>query len=154
MSDDIVFNTRELDKLIKAFTGKLPVAHVGIIGTKDQRSKGKASSNATIGAKHEFGDEGLPVRSFLRVPLTQQFEKYLEKSGAFNKDVLRKVIKDGSILEWMKKIAIVGETIVSDAFATGGFGAWKPSNMLFKQNQQTLVETQQLRNSITSEVKE
>ena len=47
----------------------------------------------------------------------------------------------------------VGESIVQDAFSTGGFGKWKPSRMENKQTKQTLVETQQLRNSITSDVK-
>ncbi len=54
----------------------------------------------------------------------------------------------------VKKVAVVAEGIVAEAFDTGGFGQWPPSDMTHKKVHQTLVETQQLRNSITSEVKE
>lgn len=157
MADDAVkLNTRPLDKLIKALKGDMPMARVGVLGDKDARSKGNATSNATIGAKHEFGDpaENLPMRSFLRVPISENMQPALDNSQAFDKDAAKKVIETGSIVEWVKKLGVLAEGIVADAFATGGFGKWKPSNMENKKNQQTLVETQQLRNSITSDVKE
>lgn len=155
MSDTIEFDKRKLDQLIKALKGKLPVARVGVLAGKTQRQDGDLN-NATIGAKHEFGDpsEDLPVRSFLRVPISEKMQKYLEKSGAFTEDALKKVIQDGSIYNYIQKFGIVGEAIVQDAFDSGGFGQWKPSIMKFKKTKQTLVETQQLRKSITSEVKE
>lgn len=152
MSEDVEFNTKGLDKLLKAFKD-IPKARVGILGGKNPRQNG--GSNASVGAKHEFGDpaSGLPIRSFLRVPITEHLQEYLDKSKAFDQDALKKVISESSLREWVAKIGIVAETIVLDGFQTGGFGKWKPSNMLHKKNQQTLVETQQLRNSITSEVK-
>ncbi len=52
----------------------------------------------------------------------------------------------------MKRIAIVALDVVLGAFATGGYGKWKPSNMEHKKVHMTLVETQQLRNSVTEEV--
>jgi hypothetical protein len=152
VSDDVTLNTRGLDKLLKALKGKQPVARVGVLGDKNARKE--SDSNATIGAKHEFGDDKMPIRSFLRMPITDMMQKYLDKSKAFDKDALKRVIASGSILEWLKKVAITAEAIVADAFDSGGFGKWKPSNMQFKKNHQTLVETQQLRNSVTSDVKE
>lgn len=156
MSGNIVIeiNTKGLDKIIRALKGKLPEARVGILGNKAARPSGGPQNNAEVGAQHEFGDSHLPVRSFLRMPIMDNLQKYLERSNAFDKDTLKKVVNSGSITEWMKKIAVVSESIISDAFATGGFGKWRPSNMENKKNKQTLVETQQLRNSITSEVRE
>ena len=68
-------------------------------------------------------------------------------------EALERVIEEGSIQAWIEKVGIVGVETVLEAFATGGFGQCKPSNMDHKKNKQTLVETQQLRNSITSDVK-
>lgn len=156
VSDDdrsgFTYKDKGLDAILKALKGPLPMARVGILGGGNSRS-GKQSSNATIGAKHEFGEDGMPIRSFLRVPIIDNMQRYLEKSGAFTKDVLKQIVSEKSLTQWVKKLGIVGESIVADGFASGGFGKWKPSNMRFKQNKQTLVETQQLRNSITSEVK-
>lgn len=150
MSDETEIKTQGLDQLIKSLKGKMPVARVGVLG-KD--SRGGKGSNAAIGMKHEFGLDGMPMRSFLRVPILDNLEKYLDKAGALDKDVLAAVVRTGTIIPWLQKIAVIGQTIVLDAFATTGFGKWKPSNMRYKKNHQTLVETQQLRNSIEWDVK-
>lgn len=155
MSDEAAYtvNLRGLDKLLKALGTKPPKARIGILGNSAARSDG-GPSNAQVGAWHEFGTSKLPVRSFLRVPITENLQKEMEKSGAFDKDALANVLATGSILPWLKKVMIMAEGIVADAFDSGGFGKWKPSDMTRKKNHQTLVETQQLRNAITSEVKE
>lgn len=153
MEPTIKIDTKALDAFVATLKGKIPVARVGILGDKAKRT-GAGDSNAAVGAFHEFGTENLPIRSFLRIPITDKLQSYLEKSGAFDKSVIRRVIKDKSLREWIAKIGIVAETIVADAFASGGFGKWKKSNMTRKRVHMTLVETQQLRNSITSEVSE
>lgn len=164
MSEDVSLNVAGLEKLLKALKPtRTPVARVGILGDKTVRSltdeKGGAMpTNAEVGAAHEFGApaRGLAQRSFLRIPISENLQKYMEKSGALDKDVLSKVIKSGSVTPWLKKIAVLAEGIVADAFATEGFGkwaSWKNSNYTNNANQ-ILVDTQQLRNSITSEVKE
>lgn len=150
MSDDSDFDTKNLDKLIKALSDDESMCKVGILGTHDSRND--VNSNATIGMKHEFGDDKLPIRSFLRAPISENMQSYLDNSDAFDKEAVKKVIEEKSFIPWLKKLGVLAEAIVSDAFNTGGFGKWKPSNMDFKKNHQTLVETQQLRNSITSEV--
>lgn len=151
MSDPVIqINDKALKKLIKAFKGAIPQIRVGIMAGKAGRKDG--SSNAAIGAKHEYGGDGMPIRSFLRMPLSEHLNQKLEASGAFKEVTLREVIRLGSILPWCQKLAITAEGVVQEAFATGGFGKWKPSDMRFKKNHQTLVESQQLRDSITSEV--
>lgn len=150
---DFVLKDRGLKALLKAFSNP-PHVRLGVLGEKGARTEAKGPTNAEVGAAHEFGTSRLPIRSFLRMPITQKMGSELEQSGAFDDATVKEVIRAGSIAAWLKKVGIVGEKIVQEAFATGGFGQWKPSNMKRKKNHQTLVETQQLRNSITSEVKE
>lgn len=153
-SEETTLDTSGLDHLIKAFSGKLPQAKVGILGGKNIRSNGEARSNATLGAKHEFGLDNMPVRSFLRVPIAEHMQKALEKSGAFNKDTLKKVVATGSIESWVKLSALIAEGIVAEGFNTGGYGKWPAwRNGYTSRTGDILVDTQQLRNSITSEVK-
>lgn len=152
MSDDdtVQMDTKKFDKLLKALKAKPPEGRIGILGKGVRKDGGE--TNASIGAKHEFGDSTTPMRSWLRMPLTDQLGKALEKSQAFDEDVLRKVIMSGSVRMWLEKIMITAEAVVLEGFDTGGFGQWKPSNMQFKQNKQTLVETGQLRDAVTTEV--
>jgi len=151
--EQTTLNNKDLKKLLQILKQPSSPARVGVLGSKTMRNT-SAQNNATIGARHEFGEEGMPTRSFLRVPISAKLQSYAEKAGAFTPDSLKQVIKEGSFTLWNKKLGAIGEQIVSDAFDTGGFGEWKPSDMRYKKNHQTLVETQQLRNSITSEVSE
>lgn len=172
----IEFDAKGLDSLIRALD-KTPTIRVGILGgagsrtqtrhggvmhsvikTKEtkfvkDKSVTEVKTNAEIGAIHEFGGDTMPQRSFLRVPISDKLQEYLELSRAFDDSVAKKVVQEGTIMQWLKKVAVIAEQIVADAFDSKGFGRWKASNMAHKQNHQTLVETQQLRNSITSEVK-
>lgn len=154
MSDTLEFNIKGLESLLKAFKGEIPSARIGILGSKNIRSKNN-STNATIGAAHEFGTDKLPIRSFLRVPLNDHLQAEIEGSGALGKTEMAEVLRSGSIKIWMEKIAAIAENIVSEAFATGGYGKWPAWKTPGYENNtgQILVDTQQLRNSITSEVK-
>lgn len=157
MSDDVEINVKGLDQLLKALKGKMPVARVGVLGENTVRGTGTAQespTNAQVGAWAEFGTSKSPVRSFLRMPITVFLQKRMESSGLFTKEELKRVVTQGTLLPWLKKVGILAEGIVVEAFDTGGFGTWQPSDMRRKKNHQTLVETQQLRNSITSDVKE
>lgn len=153
MSEGPELNTHGLDQLLKLLKAKPPVARVGILGGKTSRSSG-GRSNAEIGAAHEFGTSQLPQRSFLRIPISDNLQKAMEEAGAFDENTTKEVLAAGTVVPWLKKIAIIAEGIVADAFSTGGFGKWVVSDMRRKKVAQTLVETQQLRSSITSEVRE
>lgn len=147
-------NLEGLEQLTKMFKNLENLqGRVGILGDGAKR---EGTTNAEIGLKHEFGDGELPQRSFLRVPVMERLEKYLSQNGLFDKSVIKKSLKDKSAMDIMKKIAVTAESIVLEAFATGGFGKWpKWRNPDYKNNTgMILVDTQQLRNSITSEVKE
>lgn len=178
MSDEsgAVLNVTGLQKFAAALKDGDSIGRIGILGGKasalhaDDVGKGekikkrnlkKATpeekahlpTNVEIGVAHEFGTDKLPMRSFLRMPLIEKLNKELEKTGMFSKQELAEVVQTRTVKPWLKKVMIVAEAVVMDAFATGGFGNWKPSNMKRKKNHQTLVESQQLRNSITTEVK-
>lgn len=155
--DTVVMSTKGLDELIMAFSGKIPVGRIGVLGKKDTRRGKKeiGKSNATIAAVHEYGDTTHPIRSFLRIPLTEHLEKYLQNAGAFNVESLKIVMKERSIIPWMKKFMAVAETVVQHGFSSNGFGkwpAWKDSS--YENNTgMILVDTQQLRGSITTDLK-
>lgn len=151
--------TTGLDLMIKMMKEHKAKARVGILGSKNVRGKnqGPGMSNSEIGAIHEFGSpsRGIPQRSFLRIPISEHLSKRLASSGAFDKKSLNDAMAKGTFIPWLKKVAVLAEGIVGEAFATGGFGAWpewKDPNYQNNANQ-LLVDTQQLRNSITSEVK-
>lgn len=146
-----------LEKLLKAMKPeRSPHVRVGILGDKVAReAKGKSTiNNAELGAIYEYNiNPSRPGGSFLRVPIGDHLQEYMEKSGAFTDDALALVVKEGSLIPWLDKIGVLAEKIVQDAFSSAGFGKWRPSNMARKKNKQTLVETQRLRESITHEVK-
>lgn len=151
-NDAFEYSDKGLNNLLKALSDdRAPKARVGVLGSKDGRKQG--NSNATIGLKHEMGVDGAEIRSFLRMPITDELQRFLDNSGLFTKELLQQVIEAGSVEAWVSKIGIVAEAVVAEGFATGGFGKWKPSNMKYKTVHQTLIETQQLRNSITSDTK-
>lgn len=156
-------STAGLTRFMKALKGQPPVARVGILaGGKNNRTpeegQKSAPNNATIGAAHEFGSigSGMPARSFLRVPISENLDKRLEASKLLTDEELKQVLKDGSLAPWLKQVAVEAEGIVLDAFESNGFGKWAPwKDPNYENNTgQILVDTQQLRDSITHDVKE
>lgn len=160
MSDAYHLEVKGLDQLLKALKVKPPTCRVGILGSHTNRkSQGSNTpTNAEIGAAHEFGapSRGLPIRSFLRMPLSDHLNKELERSGALTQAEFKEVIRSGSVLPWLKKVAVVAEDVIRKAFDTGGYGKWTSwKNSSYSNNaNMLLVDTTQLRDSITSEVKE
>ena len=152
---DVELKIDGLERLAKALKMDPPPAiRIGILGGADTRKDG-GLTNAEIGAHHEFGTSKMPQRSFLRIPLATELPKQLEKLGAVSDAEINRVLASGNMTPWLEKVRIVAEGVVLTAFDNGGYGKWpalKPSTMARKQVKQMLVETQQLRNSITSEI--
>ena len=149
-----------LDKLVKMF-GDAPYVKVGILGNSTSRkiksNKREVSANATIGFKHEFGvvSEKIPARSFLRMPIKAKLKEYMNESERLNREAFEKAVKDGKLFQYMKLLGILGEKCVLDAFETRGFGTWKPnapSTIAIKGSDSPLIDTGELRKSITSSV--
>lgn len=154
MAKDVVLKMDPLMTLAKILKNNEAVIQVGILGNKIAR-EGDETTNAEIGAKHEFGSpsEGLPVRSFLRMPLNYKLRSALDDSNILTSDNLKKLIRERSMFSVLDLIGATAIRVIDDAFASGGFGQWKPSNMAEKKVQMTLVETSQLRRSIDFRVK-
>lgn len=149
----MTINTDGLEKLKKALENQCTIK-IGILSGKNSRSDGK--SNATIGAVHEYGTREIPQRSFLRMHLNEKLNTELTKAKLTTKETLKEVIKSGSMLEWSKLVGVAAYKVIMEAFATEGFGKWpKWKNPDYSNNaNMILVDTQQLRDSITFEVKE
>jgi len=150
--DDVELDTKNLDNFIKALKDELPRVYVGILGDKSARSGGPVN-NATIGLYHEFGTEKMPKRSFLRQPLGDHLKSTMDNSGVFDADAMKEVIRSKSVITWLKKLGVLAEGIIKEGFNSNGYGKWKPHAPGYHNNTgNILVDTQQLRDSITSEV--
>ena len=153
----ITKNFSGLMDLRKVLDAKLQ-ARVGILGsdatTARETEEGKAQTNSEIGIKHEFGVRGekIPKRSFLREPIQEKFEDETVK----HKKSFKKSFESGNIKQVYQKLAVIAEGIVLQAFATAGFGKWAPNTAVTvarKGSDTPLIDTAQLRKSITSDVK-
>ena len=152
MSDDVEYNVKGLENLLKALKEKPPVARIGVLSDGGRKD---GASNVEIGVKHEFGSDGMPIRSFLRMPISDNMQKYLDESGLIEPVIIDKVLQNGSLKELVSVIGEIGFTIVQDAFHSNGFGKWPPWKTpgYTSRTGLILVDTQQLRDSIQMDVK-
>jgi phage gpG-like protein len=129
---------------------------VGVL-SKDQARSIQGSdtqSNADIGALHEFGSIGLkiPKRSFLNMPINENSNRIVKAvSASIKANIMNTDINQHA----MEAAGVAAEGIVQQAFETGGFGKWAPLSPITIQNKGSetiLVDTGQLRQSISSEV--
>lgn len=166
--------TFDITKLleVRSELAKKYVARVGVLGQKNNRvpmetgesheqyklrvrklNKNQSSpeseqqSNADIGLVHELGSlsRNIRRRSFLEMPLTLKMPEYAAKFG----QELTKAIDEGNLKPIFIKLGIKGEQVVQMAFASRGFGTWYQNP---KTGRGSLIDTAQLRRSITSDV--
>jgi len=153
--NEVTFEFKNLDKVIKAMSGTIPYAKVGVLGDHSSRKEGEGLTNADIGAIHEFGAPGkkIKMRSWLRKPLMMYLQTRLyatiEKEDKID---LNKLVH---------KIAAIAKGIVVNGFTNNGYGMWattKKMRGLLKKGVKPehagniLVDTQQLRDSVDFEV--
>lgn len=144
---------KRLNQLVGTFSEANNLAvKVGILSDKSARHESVGQTNASIGLVHEFGSysRNIPERSFIRMPL-------IKKQGEIVKEVQR-IIGDHlfqGVVPFLKKVGVVAEGAINEAFATGGFGAWAPISPKTEKRKNSaaiLIETNQLQRSITSAV--
>lgn len=165
------FDLRNLYEIQRQL-GKQYFVQVGILGKSPTRKEtvdkktfkpgegkhkaGKKAStltNADVGKKMEFGSasENIPARSFLRMPLYLKLPGTVKKLGQSFIDSLT----EKNIKKFYTRFGILCENIIQTAFATRGFGRWAPNAQLtidIKGSNAPLIDTGQLRKSITSRV--
>ena len=134
-----------LGVLLKNAEDSKKVVKVGVLGN---------TRNASVLATHEFGSitKRIPRRSVLRDTLVYKKEELEIKVIQLTIDNLDK--KNGFTIA-LKKIGIYAENLIQQAFKTGGFGKWqalKQSTIDNKKSDKILIDTAQLRRSITSKV--
>ena len=120
---------------------------------RPSKTLGSDLTNAEIGAIHEFGQisRKIPQRSFLWMPLKLYLQDEINKKAS----VLNRLISVADILKMYETLGIVAENVVQGAFQSGGYGNWQalsPITISRKGSDKILVDTAQLRRSITSRV--
>lgn len=148
----ITFNISSLKEL-RAELSKGYKSKVGVIGSKATRQNSQGGfNNAEIGIVHEMGSEflNIPARSFLRMPIESQRKELAEYAKK-----KKELISNGDLIKFFSLIGIKAEEIIQKAFETQGFGKWaanSPSTIAKKGSSAPLIDTGELRKSITSEV--
>lgn len=125
---------------------------VGILGAKATQAHNKTElTNADVGALHEFGAANIPRRSFLQYPLETFMGKWIKS----NKDTYFATLKEGTVKKFYVAMGFEAERIIDEAFSTSGYGTWPPNapvTIKIKGSSMPLLDTGQLKNSITSVV--
>ena len=119
---------------------------------KDEHDEGL--SNVEIGYKHEMGviREGIPSRSFLEMPLRTELPSIIKAEAAA---LVASFAEDGP-KAMLERVGFMGEAAIQEAFDTSGFGTWAPNHPETVQRKgfnKPLIDTSQLRESISSRVK-
>lgn len=161
-------STKGIESLLQE-SQKRFIVHVGILGSKgssprqetveDEKGGHKAgkkaspSSNADIGLAHEKGvkSKNLPRRSWLVEPLTDFLPEYFNKLGA---EVIQNAVTNQVESSYVE-LGEVCEQIIFKGFETGGYGKWKAlkaSTIRAKRSSAILIDTAQLKKSVTSTV--
>ena len=152
MSGSIKYNLGHLQAFVKSLDDKRQV-QVGIFGQKSKRNNEGTVTNAELGAIHEYGSfsRGIPARSFLRMPIMTKTQQIMKQTAPAAKGM----VANNSLVKTLKVLGSSCEAAVEEAFASRGFGSWKPdapATVRRKKSETPLIDTSQLRRSIASRV--
>lgn len=158
MSDKAKADVNGLKNLVNLLKKGLPRVKVGVLGETNQRNT-EGPTNAEIGFANEFGKmtgyPKIPSRSFIRMPLNLVFHQKLKEKKSLTGKELEKALTEGKEVEFAQKVGLVAEETIQEAFETHGFGNWAPNaprTVAEKGSDSPLIDTGQLRRSITSKV--
>ena len=125
----IEVDTAKFDEILNVLEKDKSYLKVGVIGKTNSRSSTDGKTNAEIGLKHEFGKDGMPQRSFLRMPMNEKFfnnlegSRFLKKKDAFAKEIL----EHRSLVSVLGEIGLIAEETIKSSFDDHGFGRWPQS---------------------------
>lgn len=159
----VILDVKKMKTLVGYLVKGLPKVKVGIIGGQAQVKRaaetGESLTNAQIGFIHEFGrlqgTPRIPPRSFLQMPLRLYLDDFIKAKKNITREAFEKAIKSGQAAKFAEKIGLIAEEVIQTAFATQGFGNWepnRPSTVAKKGSDTPLIDTGELRRSISSEV--
>jgi hypothetical protein len=170
----VSLNTKGLQALKRSLKKSVNVAtQVGIFSGHASRDDGQ--TNVEIGQKMEFGSvekstaspaqkqargrpgkapiwKGNPARSFLVMPVTTELPDLIKKERA---ELASDYVNHGATF-LMERIGFLAEASIQGAFDTQGYGTWEPNakkTVEWKGSNKPLIDSDQLRRSISSRVK-
>ena len=118
-------------------------------------SKGDQSiSNAELMLLMIFGvlSRNIPALEPLFTPIIKHRRELMQSLGS---GAMRAAFQAGDYEKMFKLLGIAGEAIVQQAFETSGDGTWAPnapSTIAAKESSQPLIDTAQMRKSVSSDV--
>ena len=123
---------------------------IGVTQKSDARSDGM--NNATLAMVHEFGSpkHNIAERSFLRVPLSQNQEKITTLA---KKQVYKALSSETNVITPLEEIGVFSSNLCKMAITDGLTPALKPATIKRKKSSKPLIDTGNLLNSITWEVR-
>lgn len=127
------------------------------VGLPEEKASGQIYDDGAtvvqVGAKHEFGTNDIPRRSFLK----DSFEAESKEINKVIKDEYNKVANGtSSESRALGRIGLMAENISKGAFRSDGYGTWKPispATINRKGSNRPLIDTGTLRNAITHVVR-
>ena len=141
------FDGKFLDKLKKALTGKRErIVNVGFPASAKEPD---GTSTAFIAAVHEFGSEHVPERSFMRTSLGAN----RNKRKALNEQNLKKILNGGmSVDAALGQLGLMASSDIKEQIKNGSFAPLKAATIKRKGSSKPLVDTGQMRQSVTYEL--
>jgi phage gpG-like protein len=141
---------------IRETLGKDYYVKVGVLGNAKNVRNGDGITNAEAAVIHIFGSvtNNIPPRDFLVMPIethAKEIVQFLDTSK------VKRLITEGKIVDVYKSLGVIAEGYVLGAFASGGYGKWpalKDATVRRKGSSKPLIDTGQLRRSVTSQVVE
>ena len=128
-----------------------PKVYIGVPASKNGMHEGGINM-ATLLALHVLGapSRGIPQRDPLRPPLIANAQRYSDLLALG----LKNALSDGTDPKLVyEKIGIVATNDVYDYFVTGNFKALSEKTIKAKGSSKPLIDTEELRGSITYEVR-
>ena len=128
-----------------------PKVYIGVPASKNGMHEGGINM-ATLLAIHVLGapSRGIPQRDPLRPPLIANAQRYTDLLAMG----LKNALSDGTDPKLVyEKIGIVAANDVKDYFITGNFKALSEKTIKAKGSSKPLIDTGELRNSISYEVR-
>lgn len=127
--------------------------NVGIPSDKGEREKSSGVTNAELGIIHEFGapERGIPERSFMRSTAEEESKNVAKLAGIQIKKSLNSEI---SAYDAFSVIGNYLQVKIVDKITEGNFEENTKETIKRKKSSKPLIDTGQLRASITYEIKE
>lgn len=127
-----------------------PKVYIGVPASTNARQG--SSNNATIAATHELGapSRGIPARPFLIPTMQNNAEKYTNLMAQGFRNALQDKEKAAEVYE---KIGLVASSDVKDYIVSGQFVPLKQSTIDRKGSSKPLIDTEEMRSSISYEVR-